>query len=100
MRDWFARVSSAGSGDSDRRERKLKRFSHSNSTLSECRAPSCIARDLMLFGVPSAEGVKNVIDYEIKIPLKIDGALAQDKVLSLKLIQQVKVELESKKVSR
>ena len=31
-------------------------------------------------GVPSAEGLKNVIEYEIKIPLKIDGELAQDKV--------------------
>jgi len=62
--------------------------------------PSCIARDLTLFGVPSAVGLKNVIDYEIKIPLKIDGELAQDKVLNLKLMQQVKAELESKKVSR
>ena len=51
-------------------------------------------------GVPSAEGLKNVIEYEIKIPLKIDGELAQDKVLNLKLMQQVKAELESKKVSR
>ncbi len=53
-----------------------------------------------ILGVPSAEGLKNVIEYEIKIPLKIDGELAQDKVLNLMLIQEVKAELESKKVSR
>ncbi len=46
------------------------------------------------------KGRTNVIEYEIKLPLKIDGELAQDKVLNLKLIQQVKAELESKKVSR
>lgn len=51
-------------------------------------------------GLPSAEGIKNVIDHEIKIPLKIDGDLAPDKVLNLKLIQQVIAELENKKVPR
>ena len=51
-------------------------------------------------GVPSAEGIRNAIEYEIKLPLKIEGELAQDKVLNLKLIQQVKAELESKKVSK
>ncbi len=35
-------------------------------------------------GVPSAEGLKNVIEYEIKIPLKIDGELAQEKVYEFK----------------
>jgi ABC-type nitrate/sulfonate/bicarbonate transport system substrate-binding protein len=51
-------------------------------------------------GVPSAEGLKNALEYEIKIPLKIDGELALDKVMNLRLMQQVKAELESKKVSR
>ncbi len=51
-------------------------------------------------GVPSAEGLKNAIEYEIKIPLKIDGELALEKVMNLRLIQQVIAELESKKVSR
>ena len=51
-------------------------------------------------GVPSAEGLKNAIEYEIKMPLKIDGELALEKVMNLKLIQQVKAELESKPVAR
>jgi NitT/TauT family transport system substrate-binding protein len=49
-------------------------------------------------GLPSAEGLKNALNYEIKIPLKIDGELPQDKVLNLQLIQQVIAELESKKL--
>jgi ABC-type nitrate/sulfonate/bicarbonate transport system substrate-binding protein len=51
-------------------------------------------------GVPSAEGLKNAIEYEIKMPLKIDGELALEKVMNLKLIQQVKAELESKPAAR
>ena len=51
-------------------------------------------------GVPSAEGLKNAVEYEIKMPLKIDGELALEKVMNLKLIQQVKAELESKPAAR
>jgi ABC-type nitrate/sulfonate/bicarbonate transport system substrate-binding protein len=45
-------------------------------------------------GMPSPEGIKNVIDYEIKLPLKISGELRPERVLNLKLIEQVKAELE------
>ena len=51
-------------------------------------------------GIPSAEGIKNIIEYEIKIPLKIDGELAVEKVMNLRMIQQVKAELERRKVLR
>jgi len=51
-------------------------------------------------GVPSAEGLKNALEYEIKMPLKIDGELAAEKVMNLRLIQQVKAELESKPAAR
>lgn len=51
-------------------------------------------------GLPSAEGIKNVIEHEIKIPLKIDGDLAPDKVLNLKPIQEVIAEFASRKTSR
>jgi hypothetical protein len=48
-------------------------------------------------GIPSAEGIKNIIEYEIKLPLKIEGELAVEKVMNLRMIQQVKAELEKKK---
>ena len=46
-------------------------------------------------GVPSAEGLKNVIEYEVKLPLKLDGELPLEKVMNLKFIREVKAELES-----
>jgi ABC-type nitrate/sulfonate/bicarbonate transport system substrate-binding protein len=51
-------------------------------------------------GLPSSEGIKNAIEHEVKIPLKIDGDFAPEKVLNLRLMQQVKVELESQKSTR
>ena len=51
-------------------------------------------------GVPSAEGLRNAIEYEIKLPLKIAGELPLEKVMNLKFIQQVKAELESKPAAK
>jgi len=51
-------------------------------------------------GIPTAEGLKNAIEYEIKIPLKIDGELPLEKVVNLRLIQQVKAEMESIKTTK
>jgi NitT/TauT family transport system substrate-binding protein len=51
-------------------------------------------------GLPSGEGIKNVIEHEVKIPLKIDGTFPPEKVLDLRLMQQVKTELESQKSKR
>ena len=51
-------------------------------------------------GVPSAEGIKNLIEHDIRIPLKIAGEIPPQKVLDLRLIQQVKAELERQKSIR
>ena len=51
-------------------------------------------------GVPSSEGIKNAIEYEIKLPLKLDRDVPLEKLLNLKLVEQVKGELESKKTIR
>jgi ABC-type nitrate/sulfonate/bicarbonate transport system substrate-binding protein len=51
-------------------------------------------------GVPSREGIKNLIEQDIRIPLKIAGEIPPEKVLDLRLIQQVKAELESQKSPR
>ena len=51
-------------------------------------------------GMPSSEGIRNVIEYEVKLPLKIERDVSQESLMNLKLIEQVKTELESKKTSR
>ena len=51
-------------------------------------------------GLPSSEGIKNVIEYEVKLPLKIEREIAPESLMNLKLIEQVKTELESKRTPR
>jgi len=45
-------------------------------------------------GMPSAEGVKNILEYEIRLPLKMDAPVAAEKYLDLRWIAEVKRELE------
>jgi ABC-type nitrate/sulfonate/bicarbonate transport system substrate-binding protein len=47
-------------------------------------------------GLPSAEGVKNILEYEIRQPLKIDAPVAAEKFLDLRWIAEVKREFEQK----
>ena len=48
-------------------------------------------------GVPSAQGLKNVIEFDVKAPLKIKEDVAPEKFLALKLAVEVKEELERKR---
>lgn len=48
-------------------------------------------------GLPSREGIKNVLEYDVKIPMKIRDEITPEKVLNLKLASEVKAELESKR---
>jgi ABC-type nitrate/sulfonate/bicarbonate transport system substrate-binding protein len=45
-------------------------------------------------GMPSAEGVKNILEYEIRLPLKMDTPVAAEKYLDLRWIAEVKREIE------
>jgi NitT/TauT family transport system substrate-binding protein len=45
-------------------------------------------------GLPSSEGIKNVMEFDVKLPLKIKEDVAPEKVMSLKLMREVKEELE------
>ena len=48
-------------------------------------------------GLPSAQGIKTLMEFDVKAPLKIKEDVALEKVLYLKLIREVKEELEGKR---
>jgi len=48
-------------------------------------------------GLPSAQGIKNVMEFDVKLPLKIKEDIAPEKVMSLRLMREVKEELEAKR---
>jgi len=48
-------------------------------------------------GLPTAQGIKNLMEYDVKAPLKIKEDIAPEKVMNLKLMREVKEELESKR---
>ena len=47
-------------------------------------------------GLPSAEGIKNILEYEIRQPLKMDAPVAAERFLDLRWIAEVKREFEQK----
>ncbi len=48
-------------------------------------------------GLPSPQGIKNLMEFDVKAPLKIKEDIAPEKVMNLKLMREVKEELESKR---
>jgi len=48
-------------------------------------------------GVPSQQGLKSVIEFDVKAPLKIKEEVQPEKFLSLRLAAEVKEELERKR---
>ncbi|HTM08590.1 MAG TPA: ABC transporter substrate-binding protein [Verrucomicrobiae bacterium] len=48
-------------------------------------------------GVPTAQGLKNVIEFDVKAPLKIKEEVQAEKFLNLRLAAEVKEELEQKR---
>jgi NitT/TauT family transport system substrate-binding protein len=45
-------------------------------------------------GMPSPEGIKNIIEYEIRLPMKMEGPIAAEKFLDLRWVEEVKKQLE------
>ena len=46
-------------------------------------------------GLPTAEGIRNFLEYDIKIPLQIREDIPPERLLSLQLVEEVKKELEA-----
>jgi ABC-type nitrate/sulfonate/bicarbonate transport system substrate-binding protein len=51
-------------------------------------------------GMPSPEGVKNIIEYEVRLPMKIDGPIPADKFLDLRWVEEVKKEYEQRNLGK
>jgi ABC-type nitrate/sulfonate/bicarbonate transport system substrate-binding protein len=46
-------------------------------------------------GLPSPEGIKNFLEYDIKIPMQLKEDVPSERLLSLQLVEEVKRELEA-----
>jgi NitT/TauT family transport system substrate-binding protein len=51
-------------------------------------------------GVPSPEGIKNILEYEIRLPMKIEEPLAAEKLIDLRWVEEVKRELEQRNIAK
>ena len=47
-------------------------------------------------GLPSTEGIKNILEYEIRLPMKLDAPLTAERFLDLRWVTEVKKEIEQK----
>lgn len=48
-------------------------------------------------GLPSAQGIKNLMEFDVKAPLKLTEEVPPERVMNLKLMREVKEEFERKR---
>jgi hypothetical protein len=46
-------------------------------------------------GLPTAEGIRNFLEYDIKIPLGIKDDVPAERLLNLQFVEEVKKEIEA-----
>ena len=48
-------------------------------------------------GLPSPEGIKNALEYDVRVPMGIKEEILPEKVLNLKFVEEVKREIERRR---
>jgi len=51
-------------------------------------------------GMPSPEGIKSILEYEVRLPMKMEEPVPSEKFLDLRWVEEVKKELEQKGASK
>jgi ABC-type nitrate/sulfonate/bicarbonate transport system substrate-binding protein len=51
-------------------------------------------------GMPSQDGIRNVLEYEVRVPMKMDATVPAERLMDLRWIEEVKKELEQKNSSQ
>jgi NitT/TauT family transport system substrate-binding protein len=51
-------------------------------------------------GVPSLEGIKNILEYEIRVPMKMAEPMPAQQILDLRFVEEVRKEFEQKGVGK
>jgi hypothetical protein len=51
-------------------------------------------------GMPSQEGIKNMLEYDVRLPMNLKEQVAPEKVLNLKFMEEIKKEFETKRANR
>jgi ABC-type nitrate/sulfonate/bicarbonate transport system substrate-binding protein len=51
-------------------------------------------------GLPSEEGIKTVLEYDVRLPMNLADPVPRDKVMDFQFVKEVKAELESKSGSK
>jgi ABC-type nitrate/sulfonate/bicarbonate transport system substrate-binding protein len=75
--------------------KKLQLGSATKSMLVEATKKYLRALSPGVPGLPTPQGIKNFLEYDIKIPLQIKDDIPPERLLSLQLVEEVKRELEA-----
>jgi ABC-type nitrate/sulfonate/bicarbonate transport system substrate-binding protein len=51
-------------------------------------------------GVPSPEGIRGILEYEVRLPMKMEESVPAEKFLDLRWAEEIKKELEQKSASK
>jgi ABC-type nitrate/sulfonate/bicarbonate transport system substrate-binding protein len=51
-------------------------------------------------GMPSPEGIRNILEYEVRLPMKIDGPIPTENFLDFRWAQEIKKEFEQRNASK